>query len=150
MLFVWGICGTNKKKKWERHHRIDEELTFKEGSSTSMLPLRGTYIKTRSHLLCSPVQGPLHSSIILTGISWQSLWGDNHMDPMGWYRRAHPTVAESLAHGNILGGVKLISILEATMGMVIAWRMKTRPDSCKVHQFGSCSDHLMLTCSILS
>src|SRR5882724_5295604 len=54
MLFVWGICGTNKKKSERGHHRIDEELTFKEGFST-----------TRSHLLCSPVQGPLCSSVIL-------------------------------------------------------------------------------------
>ena len=112
MLFVWGICGTNKKKSELGHHRIDEELTFKEGSSTSMLPLRGTYIKTRSHLLCSPVQGPLHSSIILKLEYLGRVFGEILI----WFtqagtERVHPSVAESLTCGNILGGIKLVSIL---------------------------------------
>jgi len=151
MLFVLGICGTNKKKSEQRHHRIDEELTFNGGSSTSMLPLRGTHINTRSHLLlCSPVKGLLCSSIILKLEYLGIVLGEILIwIPQAGMERAHPSVEELLAHGNILGGVKLISILEATMGMVIAWRMKTRPDSYKVHQFGSRSDHLTPTCSIL-
>src|SRR5882724_7601442 len=139
MLFVWGICGTNKKKSERGHHRIDEELTFKEGFST-----------TRSHLLCSPAQGLLHSSIILKLEYLGGVFGESLIwIPWAGTEKVHPSVAESLARGNILGGVQLVSILEATMGMVIAWRKKTRPDSYKVHQFGSLSNHLMLTCSIL-
>src|SRR5882724_4784425 len=126
MLFVWGICGTNKKKSEQGHHRIDEELTFKEDFST-----------TRSHLLCSPVQGPLHSSVILKLEYLGGVFGEILIwIPRAGMERAHPSVVELFACGNILGGVELISILEATVGTVIAWRTKTRPDSYKVHQFG--------------
>src|SRR5882724_8529748 len=139
MLFVWGICGTNKKKSEQGHHRIDEECTFKEGFST-----------TRSHVLCSPAQGPLHSSVILKLEYLGRVFGEILIwIPWAGTERVHPSVAESLVCRNSLGGVELVSILEATMGTVIAWRTKTRPDSYKVHQFGSCFDHLMPTCSIL-
>src|SRR5882724_11687932 len=95
MLFVWGICGTNKKKSERGHHRIDEELTFKEGFST-----------TRSHLLCSLAQGPLHSSIILKLEYLGGVFGEILIwIPQAGMERAHCSVAELLACRNILGGV---------------------------------------------
>src|SRR5882724_81640 len=110
-----------------------------------MLSLRQTHIKTRSHLfLCSPAQGPLHSLIILKSEYLGGVFGEILIwIPWAGTERVHPSVVELLVHGNILGDVKLISILEATMGTVIAWRMETRPYSYKVHQFGSHSDLLM-------
>src|SRR5882724_8706777 len=129
----------HKKKSERGHHRTYEELTFKEGFST-----------TRSHLLCSLAQGPLHSLVILKLEYLGRVFGEILIwIPRAGTERAHPSVAESLVCGNILGGVELISILEATVGTVIAWRMKTHPESYKVHQFGSCSNHLTPTCSIL-
>ena len=111
-----------------------------------MLPLRGTCVKTRSHLLlCSLAQGPLHSSIILKLEYLGRVFGEILIwIPWAGIERVDPSVVESLVCGNIFGGVKLVSILKATMGMVIAWRTKTRPDSYQVHQFGSCSNHLLI------
>jgi len=74
-----------------------------------MLRLRGTHVKTRSHLLCSPAQGLLCSSIILNwNILVESL-GRSHMDPMGWYRKSASLCSGMLAH-RTSWGVKLISI----------------------------------------
>src|SRR5882724_2772861 len=113
-----------------------------------MLPLRGTHNKTRSHPLCSPAQGPLCSLIILKLEYLGRVFGEILIwIPQAGTERVHPSVVELLAHRNFLGSVELVSILEATVGMVIAWRTKTRPDYYKVHQFGSCSNHLMPTCS---
>src|SRR5882724_8277169 len=102
-----------------------------------MLPLRGTHIKARSHLLCSPAQGLLHSSVILKLEYLGGVFGEILIwIPWAGTERVHPSVAESLACGNILGGDELISILEATVRTVIAWRMKTRPDSYKYINLG--------------
>src|SRR5882724_11854409 len=109
----------HKKKSERGHHRTYEELTFKEGFST-----------TRSHLLCSPGQGPLHSLIILKLEYLGGVFGEILIwIPWAGTEKAHLSVVELLVHGNILGGVELISILDATVGTVIAWRIKTRPNS---------------------
>ena len=63
---------------------------------------------TRSHILCSPVQGPLCSLIILKLEYLGRVFGEILIwIPWAGTERVHLSVVELLAHRNILGGVKL-------------------------------------------
>ena len=60
MLFVWGICGTNKKKVSEGTIELMRNLHLKKALLLACCHGGGLMSKLGSHLLCIPVQGQLH------------------------------------------------------------------------------------------